>query len=132
MPKIIIVSGPVIVEDGKVLVNKHGDTNFWKFCGGRVENFDQNLIDAAKREAKEEVGLDLEISDKDPFIMYTTKETEKGTIDVILVHFLAKRTGEVKLGADIRESAWLDISQLPDDLAANIKPALEHYGFLKQ
>jgi len=132
MPKIIIVSGPVIVEDGKVLVNKHGDTSFWKFCGGRVENFGQNLIDAAKREAKEEVGLDLEISDKDPFIMYTTKETEEGTVDVILVHFLAKRIGEVKLGADIRESAWLDISQLPDDLAPNIKPALEHYGFLKQ
>ncbi len=132
MPKIIVASGPVIVDNGKVLVNKHGDTNFWKFCGGRVEDLDQNLIEAARRETKEEVSLDLEILDNDPFIMYTTKETEDGIIDVILVHFLAKRIGEVKLGEDIREYAWLDINQLPDDLAPNIKPALEHYGFIKK
>jgi len=35
MPKIIIASGPVIVENNKVLLNQHGDTEFWKFCGGR-------------------------------------------------------------------------------------------------
>ena len=29
MAKIIIASGPVIVEDNKVLLNKHGDTSFW-------------------------------------------------------------------------------------------------------
>ena len=33
MPKIIIVSGPVIIENNKVLLNKHGEDNFWKFCG---------------------------------------------------------------------------------------------------
>lgn len=50
MPKIIIASGPVIVEDGKVLLNQHGDTTFWKFCGGRVENFDASLVENARRE----------------------------------------------------------------------------------
>lgn len=39
MPKIIIASGPVIVENNKVLLNQHGDTEFWKFCGGQVENY---------------------------------------------------------------------------------------------
>ncbi|MHB8831238.1 MAG: NUDIX hydrolase [Patescibacteria group bacterium] len=129
MSKIIVASGPVIVEDGKVLLNKHGDTTFWKFCGGRVENFNESLMDAARREAKEEVGVDLEFLDKEPFIMYTTKQTEEGTVDVILVHFLAKRIGEVKLGPDIREYAWLDINALPDDdLGPNIKPTLKHFG----
>ncbi|KKP58056.1 MAG: hypothetical protein UR51_C0009G0109 [Candidatus Moranbacteria bacterium GW2011_GWF1_34_10] len=59
MNKIIIASGPVIVEDNKVLLNQHGDTEFWKFCGGRVENFDDNLIESAKREAREEMGISL-------------------------------------------------------------------------
>lgn len=40
MSKIIIASGPVIVEDGKVLLNKHGEDNFWKFCGGQAEEDD--------------------------------------------------------------------------------------------
>ena len=52
MKKIIVASGPVVVEGGKVLLNKHGDTSFWKFCGGKVEDFDQNLFEAAKRETK--------------------------------------------------------------------------------
>lgn len=128
---IIIASGPVIVEDGTVLVNKHGDTSFWKFCGGRVENFDESLWQAAQREAKEEVGVDLELLDPQPFIMFTSKQTEDGTTDVILVHFLAKRVGEARPGPDIRETAWLEMTNLPADLGPNIIPALKHFGLLK-
>jgi len=131
MNKIIVASGPVIVENGKVLVNQHGDTDFWKFCGGRVENFDESLWEAAQREAKEEVGVDLELLDAEPFITYTTKQVEGGITDVVLVHFLAKRVGEVAKGEDIREVAWLDVKNLPDDLAPNIIPALKYFGFIK-
>ena len=131
MSKIIIASGPVIVEDNRVLVNKHGDTTFWKFCGGRVEDFNDTLISAARREANEELGIEIEILDQNPFIMFTTKTSEDGgTTDVILVHYLAKRIGEIKPGADIREWNWLDISNLPDDVGPNIVPALKHFGFI--
>jgi len=130
MPKIIIASGPVIVEDGKVLVNKHGDTNFWKFCGGKVEDFETDLKTNAAREAKEEVGIDLEFENREPFVMHTGKQTEQGLIDVLLVHYLAQRIGEIKLGPDIREYAWLDIKNLPEDIGPNIIPALRYFGFL--
>ena len=129
MPKIIIASGPVIVEDNKVLLNKHGDTAFWKFCGGRVENYEDNLIDNAKREAKEEMGIDIEILDKEPFFAFTRKEKEGEMIDIILVHFLAKRIGEIKPGEDILKWDWLDINNLPKDLGPNVLPALKHFGF---
>ena len=49
MIKIIIASGPVIVENGKVLLNKHGEDGFWKFCGGRVEDYTTNLVENAQR-----------------------------------------------------------------------------------
>jgi ADP-ribose pyrophosphatase YjhB (NUDIX family) len=130
MNKSIIASGPVIVENGKVLLNKHGDTALWKFCGGRVESFDQTLKQAAAREAKEEIGVDLEFLSNEQFILYTTKTTEEGMVDVILIHFLARRTGNVVAGVDIREVAWLDLQSLPDDLAPNILPTLKHFGFL--
>ena len=131
MPKIIIASGPVIVENSKVLLNQHGDTTFWKFCGGRVEDFETDLIQNAKREVKEEMGIEIEILVDMPFLLHTTKETPEGKIDVILVHYLAKRIGEVKPGADIREWDWLDINNLPKNLAPNILPTLKHFGFLK-
>lgn len=127
MPKIIIASGPVIVEDNKVLLNNHGDTDFWKFCGGRVENYEENLIDAAKREVKEEMGIDITIADEEPFISFTRKDG----IDIILVHFLAQRVGEIKPSEDIREWNWFDINKLPENLGPNIIPALEHFGFIK-
>lgn len=141
MPKIIIASGPVIVEDNKVLLNQHGDSNNWKFCGGRVENFEESLMDAARREVKEEMGIEIEILDENPFITYRIKEensplrqsaseaSEK--IDVILVHYLAKRIGEIKPGKDIREWHWFSLDDLPDNLAPNILPVLRHFKFIK-
>lgn len=131
MPKIIIASGPVIVEDKKVLLNKHGDTAFWKFCGGKVEDYDTDLIANAKREVKEEMGIDVEIINREPFITFTRKETDTGSIDVILVHFLAKRIGEIIPCEDIREWAWHKLDNLPFDLGPNILPALKHFGFLQ-
>ncbi|MFC1678322.1 NUDIX hydrolase [Patescibacteria group bacterium] len=131
MQKIIIASGPVIVEDRKVLLNKHGDTPFWKFCGGKVEDYNSDLIDCAKREAKEEMGIDVKILDKEPFITFTRKETKEGVQDVILVHFLAERAGEIQPGDDIFDWDWHDLGLLPEDLGPNILPALRHFGFIK-
>ncbi|MBU4331731.1 NUDIX hydrolase [Patescibacteria group bacterium] len=122
MPKIIIASGPVIIENNKVLLNKHGDDDFWKFCGGKVEDYETNLAENAKREVKEEMGIEIEITDSAPIITYTKKED--GT-DVLLVHCIAKRTGEIKPGSDIREWNWFPIDQLPDDCGPNIKPVVE-------
>jgi len=130
MPKIIIASGPVIVENNKVLLNKHGDDDFWKFCGGRVEEDEINLKDAARREVKEEMGIEIEILNNNPYFFYTEKEIEGALTSVILVHFLAKRMGEIKPGQDIREWRWLDINDLDqENLAPNIRPVLKHFGF---
>jgi 8-oxo-dGTP pyrophosphatase MutT (NUDIX family) len=129
MAKIIIASGPVIVENNKVLLNQHGDTNFWKFCGGRVEDFNTDLIENARREVKEEMGISIEVLNESPFIMHTVKKSPKGNIDVILVHYLSKRVGEIKPGVDIREWNWFSLKNLPTNLGPNILPALKHFGF---
>lgn len=131
MPRIIIVSGPVIVENNKVLLNKHGDTAFWKFCGGRVENFEADLIENAKREVKEEMGIEIKILDEEPFLTFARKKMPEGKIDIILAHFLAERIGGIKPGEDIREWQWVDLNNLPADLGPNIISALKYFGFKK-
>lgn len=132
MTKIIIASGPVIVEDGRVLLNKHGEDNFWKFCGGRIEEDETNLKEAAQREVKEEMGVGIEVLNDAPYFFYTEKEIGGKQTSVILAHFLAKRVGEISPGTDIREWRWIDIQDLDkEDLAPNIKPTLRHFGFSK-
>lgn len=130
MSKIIIASGPVIVENNQVLLNKHGEDEFWKFCGGRVEEDEINLKEAAIREVKEEMGIDVEILNNNPYFVYTEKEKDGLQVSVILAHFLAKRIGEITPGEDIIEWRWMDINDLDkENLAPNIKPVLKHFGF---
>jgi 8-oxo-dGTP pyrophosphatase MutT (NUDIX family) len=132
MAKIVIASGPVIVENDKVLLDKSGDDSFWKFCGGKVKEEDLDLPAAAKRRAKEELGIETEIIAAEPFISFASKETGEGKIDVILVHFLAKRVGEVRPGPEIKEWKWLPIDDLQDEnLGPNILPALRHFNFIE-
>lgn len=132
MFKIIIASGPVIVENNKVLLNKHGDDNFWKFCGGQIEDYELNIKETAKREVQEEMGLEIEILDEAPYFFYSEKEGSDLKTSVILIHFLAKRINEIMSGKDIKEWCWLDLTNLDnEDLAPNIKPTLKHFGFIK-
>lgn len=119
---IIIASGPVIIENGKVLLNKHGDDGFWKFVGGKVEVYDISLEEVAKREVMEEMGLEVDlIRPLKPMMIDMPDKV------VILVHYLATRKGEVKPGVDILEWSWFDIKDLPHDSAPNIKPVISEY-----
>lgn len=129
----IIASGPVIVEDKKVLLNKDAKDPFWKFCGGRVEETDFNIKNTATREVKGEMGLEIEFLDTQPYFFYTEKEKDGQKISVILVHFLAKRLNEVSAGDTTTDWKWIDLDKLDqEELAPNIIPTLEHFGFINK
>jgi ADP-ribose pyrophosphatase YjhB (NUDIX family) len=129
----IIASGPVIIEDNKVLLNKDAKDSFWKFCGGRVEEADFNIKNTAAREVKEEMGLEIEFLDKQPYFFYTEKEKDNKKISVILVHFLAKKLNEVTAGDTTTDWKWVDLDKLDEEeLAPNITPTLEHFGFINK
>jgi 8-oxo-dGTP pyrophosphatase MutT (NUDIX family) len=130
MTKIIIASGPVIVEDHKVLLAIQGEDTFWKFCGGKTKD-SETLQDTAQRRSREELGIEIKILDKNPFLLHTIKKTPEGNIDVILVHYLAKRIGEINPGSDIREWKWLPLEDLKNkNIAPNIIPALTHFKLI--
>ncbi|PIZ96729.1 MAG: hypothetical protein COX80_00635 [Candidatus Magasanikbacteria bacterium CG_4_10_14_0_2_um_filter_33_14] len=125
-PNSIIASGPVIIEDDKVLLNKEikeSGITPWFFPGGEVEDFDINLEEACKREAKEEIGIDVEIIK--PLDTLLHKKSD-GRV-VVLVHYLANRIGEIKKGENITECEWLNIYNLPEDVAPNVREIIERY-----
>lgn len=132
MPQIIIASGPVIVEENKVLLNKDAKDSFWKFCGGRVEDNEFNIKNVAAREVKEEMGLEIEFLNETPYFFYTEKEKDGQNISVILIHFLAKRLNEINAGKETTAWRWFDFNDLQtEELAPNIIPTLKHFGFIK-
>jgi len=119
---VIIASGPVIIENDKVLLDKHGDDNFWKFVGGKVKSLDITLEDVAKREVMEEMGLEVELIRPLKPMMYEFPEKT-----VILIHYLATRKGDINPGEEILEWQWFDIYNLPKDCAPNIQPVIDEY-----
>lgn len=137
--KFIIASGPVIIENNKVLLNRHGEDEkakqYWKFVGGRVQDFEvekesESLEMACLREVKEEMGIDIEIlMTIKPMLI---KHPDKPNTVVLLVHYLAKRKGEIKKGNDIEEWKWFDIDDLPQHCAPNIEPVIKDYKRLKE
>jgi len=122
---VTIASGPVIIQDGKVLLDKHGDI-FWKFPGGAVQS-DNNLGENARREVKEELNIEVGLIG-DPYFVSFVREKDGKQELVILIHYLAKITGgEPTPGRDVTEFAWHDVNNLPSDCAPNIKPVVEYF-----
>ncbi len=127
-PNTIIACGPVIIEDGKVLLDKE-EKDFgitpWFFPGGKMEDFNGTFEDVCIREAKEELNIDVEILR--PLRPLMMKRVEDDTRYTILIHFLAKRTGEISIGDDVVEWGWFDIHNLPEDCAPNVKIVIDDY-----
>lgn len=108
----MIASGPVIVQerDGvlKTLLVKHGDKPVeelkWKFCGGKLLK-GWGLEENAIREAKEEIGVEVKLTDVLPPMELWQEVPESGAEKpdlVLLIHYLAEIDEEPKAGKEIK------------------------------
>lgn len=66
----ISVKGLVFDDQGKVLMTLD-EEGYWEPFGGRMQK-GENMIEALMRECKEETGLDCEVLDERPLIVYST------------------------------------------------------------
>jgi len=128
--KHIIASGPVIIEDGKLLVNKDDKDDFYKLPGGTIESNVESLEEACIRETKEENNVDVEIiKPLHPMILWKNPQTNEDMV-IVLIHYLGKlkNPDEMKPMPPIQEVKWLDINEIKDgkhDVAPNIKFLIE-------
>ena len=129
MAKFIVASGPVIIEDGKLLVNKDNKDDFYKLPGGTVEQGDK-LHEACIREVKEEVNAEIEIiKPLNPMIIYKNPQTQEA-MTIVLIHYEAKLKNkeEIKPIEPIKEIQWLDVEEIKQgkhNVAPNIKFLIE-------
>ena len=108
-PKLAVA---VLVErEGRILLGRRGpgtrEAGRWSFPAGFVER-GEVVEEAALREAKEEVGLELRLG---PLLSLISSPDE--TV-VLAVYEATAFTGEPVAGDDLTEIAWFDPDDLPD------------------
>jgi len=130
LDKVIIASGPVIIENGKLMVNKDNKDDFYKLPGGTIEEGVESLEEACHREVKEENNAEIEIiKPLNPMILWKNPQTgEKMTI--LLIHYLGKlkNKGQIKAMPPTKEITWLSIEEIKQgkhNVAPNIKFLIE-------
>ncbi len=128
--KFIIASGPVIIEDGKLLVNKDNKDDFYKLPGGTIEEGIEDLEKACHRETKEENNAEIEIiKPLHPMILWENPQTKEKMV-ILLIHYLAKLKNKEEIFPQepIQEVKWLNIEEIKQGkyvVAPNIKFLIE-------
>jgi ADP-ribose pyrophosphatase YjhB (NUDIX family) len=110
--------GVLISEEDRYLIIKRAvepDKGLWTIPGGMVE-IGERASDAAVREAKEETGLDVEITDLLDVVDKIIKE-EDGRVrfHFVILDYRATPTGGVLLAAsDALDARWVLAEEFPD------------------
>lgn len=116
----------VIIENekGEILLTKREDFEIWCLPGGGVEK-DELTSDAAKREIKEETGLEIEL--KELAGVYYKRKWSAGCAEIFV--FTAKKVGgELKLDPnEVVEADWFNLGDIPRELLITHKKRINNF-----
>ncbi len=123
--KFIVTSGPVIIEDNKILLVKDNKDPFYKLPGGIVKE-GMSLEKACKNEAKAEINAEVEIiRPLMPNILYENPKT-KEKMTIVLINYLCKLKNkkDIKIIFPTQEIKWIlikDIKQGKGNASPNVQ-----------
>ncbi len=107
--------GAVVFKDDYVLLVRRGKpplSGEWSIPGGGQRE-DESIIDALKREIREECGIDVYIKDLVGLYEYIEREKDSGRVlyHYIVFDFLAEyRDGSLTPGSDVDDARWVPMS----------------------
>lgn len=132
----LVASGPVILEDGKLLVSKDNKDDFYKLIGGRV-NKGESLEDACIRKAKQACNANIEIlRPLMPNILYENPTTKEKMM-IVLINYLAKLKNkeDIKPIPPEQDLKWISVEDIKigkGNVSPNVKALVEkEYKILK-
>lgn len=117
-------------EQWKVLLILHREGNHWGFPKGKANDQTESPEQAAKRELKEETGLDIvELLPFDPYTEQYQFRRKADFITKTVTYFPAIVGGELLLQEEeIRDAKWLSIKEALDQLSfKEAQQILLHY-----
>ena len=129
-PRKIILScaGALIVQDGKILLQRRTDNGRWGLIGGLLE-MNETYEEAALREIREETGLEVRL---DAFLgIFHNHNMVWGNGDaahVICAFFTASIiSGEPRIDEESYELRFFDKDEMPEMFAEDHRAALDAY-----
>ncbi len=134
----------IFEKDGKYLFVRRAHTAWmnghYGLPAGKVEKY-EGFRKAAVREAKEEVGLEVDPKDLEFMLAFWRQEEDEPDMEWVDVVFRARTWKGEPYNAEPHmhdEIAWLDKNNLPDTVVPSLAVMLQHiaegksYGELKQ
>ncbi len=112
----IVGVGGVIVQDGRVVIVQRGQEprkGEWSLPGGVVE-LGESLVEAARREMKEETGLDVEVG----ALVETFDRIHRDADGRVRYHFVIADYlcvpigGTLVAGSDVTDARWIAIGEI--------------------
>ena len=135
--KIGVGFGVMILKEGKILLGKrHEDpnkadsvfraANVWTMPGGKLD-YGEGFLDGAKREVKEETGLNVEIEDLE---VICVNEDMNEHAHFVTIGLIAKKfSGEAQVlePDEITEWKFFDMNELPENIYFPSEKVLKNY-----
>jgi ADP-ribose pyrophosphatase YjhB (NUDIX family) len=110
-------------DKGIILIKRKNPPYGWAIPGGFVD-YGESLEDAAKREAKEETSLDVELIKQFHTYSDPKRDNRFHTISTV---YIAKATGEPKAADDAAEIGVFKEDNLPEPIVFDHKEILRDY-----
>ncbi len=119
----------VVVRDGDILLVRRGkepSRGKWSVPGGSVE-WAETLVEAVKREVREETGLEIEVGDVAG--VYDLMLT--GYHYILIDYFAYPTGGTLTPGSDADDARWVPIEDLDQyELTEHLRERLREMGVL--
>ncbi|MFP3870827.1 MAG: NUDIX domain-containing protein [Syntrophobacteria bacterium] len=117
-----------VQQEGLILIQRARPPYGWALPGGFVD-YGESLEEAARREAREETSLDVELIGQLGAYSAPGRDPRHHTISVV---FVARASGQPKAADDARELALFTEEDLPSQLAFDHAQILADYFVWKR
>ncbi len=124
--------GAILVNtDGKIFLSKRGPTarnerGLWEFPGGSVE-FGERLVDALKREMREEFGIEIEVGELLDVVDHILPAEGQHWISPSYICKLFSGEPTIQEPGKCSSIGWFSINEIPSDLTIITRENLQHY-----
>jgi 8-oxo-dGTP diphosphatase len=128
-PKTPLATVDIIIEsdEGIVLVRRRNPPLGWALPGGFIDR-GESAAQAARREAKEETGLDVELTELLGVYSDPRRDPRGFTIGTV---FIGRAAGQPVGGDDAAEARVVALDALPSDLAFDHATIISDYRRLR-
>lgn len=136
-----IVAGGVLIEDGKVLLVRHGRLGVWLYPGGHLEP-GETPEEAAVREFREETGLEVEVVGRSHGI--AGRDAVERALPAVVMQEVVRYPEGVhihydliyavrRVGGTLRDGRWFPLDRIDevetyDNVKAVIRAVAEELG----